>query len=250
MKKILCLLLCAILIISNLTACSDTEENIVEESNAYELYTKMLAVMAEVKSIDMEIAALNDVFIDDDESNGAASGNIKKAANRQTGGNDVAINFSIGINEDIVSTAEIYYTDGILYYTDASGLKMSSYTPYEQVPFLSHADLLEFPESAVKEFNISNHNGGKKVEMTLDGNSVASILEKNQDAENYNLSDVVCEFIIDENNMLLFHRIIYEENMDNMRVKRDISITVNSYNDVKIEPTSDLDEYTNIDFYG
>jgi hypothetical protein len=35
---------------------------------------------------------------------------------------------------------------------------------------------------------------------------------------------------------------------ENMRVKKDVSITVNSYNDVEIELPSDLNDYVNIDF--
>jgi len=255
MKRILYFSLCAILIIGSLTACSETDKNIEDELNAYDLYIKMLAGMADVKSIDMEISALNDVFTDSEEYSGYSTGNIKKAANSETGGNDIVINFKISLNNAVISSTAAYYTNGV-YYTELSGVKQSFNDPEEKLPFLSHADLLEFPESAVKEFTVSNHNGGKKVEMTLDGNSVISIIEKNQDAEDYNLSDVVCEFIIDENNMLKFHRVISEENMtlvyddniDSMKIKKDVSITVNSYNDVKIELPSDLDEYINMDF--
>jgi len=208
----------------------------------------MLAVMADIESIDMEISALSGVFIGNDESSGSAAGNIKKASNSETGGIDVAIYYNAGI-DGISTSSKIYYTDGVLYYTDASGVKHSSETFYEYIPYLSHSDLLEFSESAVKEFKISDHNGGKKIEMTLESNSVASITEKNQSAEDYNLGEIFCEFIVDENNMLVFHRITYEENIDNMRIKQDISITVNSYNDVKIEFPPDLDEYTYMDFY-
>jgi len=242
MKKILCLFLlflCAILIIGSLTACSDKDD-------AYDLYTKMLAVMADVESIDMEITALSETSIDNDKSSGSATGNIKKAVNSETGGNDYAIKFDFGLGDGAISTTTSYFTNGV-YYTETAGLKQSYNMSDKDAPFLPHADLLEFPGSAVKEFTVSKHNGGKKVEMTLDGNSVTSITEKNQSAEDYILSDVVCEFIIDKNNMLLFHRIISEERIEHMIINKDVSITVNSYNDVKIELPSDLDEYMYMD---
>ena len=256
MKKILYLSLCAVLIIGSLTACAE-ESNMapqIEINEAYDLYKKMLEVMAEAKSIDMEISALNDVFTDNGESSsGYSNGNIKKADNGETGGTDIEFNFSLAT--DGVSISSIgYYTNGILY-SETAGIKQSHKQSDEKLlPFISHADLLEFPESAVKAFTVNDDNGDKKVEMTLDGNSVTSIIEKNQSAEDYNLSDVACEFIVGKDNMLKYHRIIYEENMalviedvSRMKIKKDVSITVNSYNDVTIEPPSDLDEYEYID---
>jgi len=270
MKKILYLLLCVILITGSFTACSDTDQNITEESTtqieieineinkineAYDLYTKMLAVMADVKSIDMEISALIDTFTDSEEYSGLSTGNIKKAVNIETGGNDYAINFTMSLNDAVLSVMTAYYTDGISYLETAE-MKQCFKESSEKLAFLPNSDLLEFPENAVKEFTVSEHNGGKKVEMILYGDSVTSIIEKNKDEESYILKDVVCEFIVDKNNMLEFHRLIYEEsiifeyedNIDRMKINRDISVTVNSYNDVKVELPSDLDEYIYMDF--
>jgi len=257
MKKILYLSLCAILIIGGFTACSDTnknkniteEESKIEINEAYDLYTKMLVAMAGVKSIDMDIIELHDILIDSEEpSSGSAIGNIKKSVNRETGGIDIATLFTVSVDDNTIITNAIgYYTDGI-YYSETNGLKQCYKNSYEEIPFVTHADLLEFPESAVKEFTVSDHEGGKKVEMRLEGSSVISIVEKNQDAKEYNTSDVVCEFIIDKDNMLKFHRVIFEESIvddysKSMRIKRDISITVNSYNDVEVELPYNLDEY-------
>ena len=231
-----------------------------EMNEAYYLYKKMTELMADIKSIDMEISALSDLSIDGEEASTYADGNIKKVINSDT---DIEIytDFEMYINGDFITSMAAYYTGGIYYSSSSSefgGDIKQSYKmeDIQHAAFMPHADLLDFPESAVKDYKISDYNGGKKIEMTLDGNNVTSLLEKEQGVDDLYISEVICEFIIDENNMLKFHRTIYEIKMtlripdennvlidSHYDMKRDTSVTVNSYNDVVIDFPDDLDEY-------
>ena len=116
MKKILCLSLCVILIAGSLTACSG------DEIDAYDLYTKMVAVMADVQSIDMDFAMLSDVHVygelEESSTSGSIFGNIRRIANSETG----EIEAALKINTNI-SSANTELDDYITSVSDSSFAK-------------------------------------------------------------------------------------------------------------------------------
>lgn len=235
--------------LSLLTSCGESQ------AKTYDLYIKMVENVANAKSIDMDVIGVFETVVNEDEANSFANGNVKKIFHSDTD-IDIEVNFGIGVNGETVTNTTSYYHDGLNYY-NISGTKykseMSIDDALQYLPGISHTDLLEFPEEAIKSYKISNHDGGKKVELTLHGNAVTSLLKKNEGAEELIISDVICEFIIDKKNMLKSYRTIYEINLTikteevyTSKVNYDITIKINSYNDVTINFPEDLDDYVMI----
>lgn len=253
MKRFTVIFIGAVLCVGLLAGC-----NSPQTVDAYNLYMKMSQAMDNLKSIDMDMSILIDVNSSEDAASISTNANMKKLINSKTD-IDILIIAETESNGTGIHSSTSYYTGGASYFEIAGKKyyeKLSAEDALHGLPYIYHSHFLEFPESAIKDFKISNQDGGKKVELTLDGNAVTSI-EKEQSFDDFKISDIVCEFIVDKDNILKSHHIIYEKSMKftetefagmTQIIKTDVTLTVNSYNDVTIDFPSDLDEYVEYNY--
>lgn len=170
-------------------------------------------------------------------------------------------------------TFKSYYTGGIYYELGIEGeSKHGTQHPMTVEDVRRELELdkivtLDFSETAIKESKITDlDNGGRQVEFTLSGDGMTGyFLEKMRAAypspslENAELifNDFTCEAVIDKNNMTKSYKMICNVTVtgfsatsfqEEWHYTEEISVTVNSYNNVIIEFPPDLEDYTDINF--
>jgi predicted small secreted protein len=255
MKRLTAIFICLTIILGLglLTGC-----NTPEGKDAYDLYLKMQDAMSGVKSLDMDMSAITELTSAGSTMKMDISGNIKTVKNSDTDFDMSMYLKSSMMGMDFDTTS--YYTGGALY-SETMGMKSKMAMPSDEaMQQAGGVEILDFPETAIKDFKITNADGGKKIAFTLNGKDIKSVTDQaiesmqamnpfmSTDNLSIDISDVICEVVIDKNNMLKSYKMVYDiiaaaGGADEMGMKIDMSIDVNSYNDVTIELPSDLDSY-------
>lgn len=262
MKKITAIIICLVFCCGFLTSC--------DEPDAYELYTKMTEAMAGVKSLDMDMTATYDITIahddaEDTQFNMSMTGNLKQVM-KDGKDFDMQMNMNLDVPALTMNYDTAFYYTGGMSYQDISGNKIKMSLSVDEAMKQADFSILDFPKSAVKDFKITNNSdGSKKIEFTLIGEELDSFAEQLTamtksmysdypalelpDTE-MSFGDVICEFVIDKDNMLKSSKTIYDDKntVIGMEITRkvEMSITVKSYNNVTINFPDDLDSYEDI----
>lgn len=256
MKKFTAVLIVLVLCTGLLAGCGTADGK-----EAYDLYQKMNKAMADASSLDMDISSIVDMTIDGEEVNTTTKGNMKQVMHSASDF-DIEINLTtttMGMDVPMIA----YYTGGV-YYFDTNGMKMKMpMSVDEAMQQAGGIKTLDFYEDAIKDFKITDADGGKKIEFTLDGKAIQSLTEKALASMqntmpgitaadlNMNIGDVTCEAVTDKDGMMKSYRMIYDMTMtvegQSLSMKTDTTMTMNSYNDVVINVPDDLDEYVEID---
>jgi hypothetical protein len=122
---------------------------------------------------------------------------------------------------------------------------------------LGEIETFDFPRSAIANCKITDlKDGDRKMEFTLNGlgmskpifnkmKAMAGAWEFNEKTLTFN--EAICEVVIDKNDMMKSYKMRYDvsimSNEYENRLTNEITMTVNSYNDVKISFPSDLNSY-------
>ena len=156
MKKITAIFICLVLFAGLLSGCAT-----VSAKDAYDLYQNMNTAMADVKSMDMDISANVNIEASGSTISTAVSGNMKTVKNSDTDV-EMAMNFkttTMGMDIPMV----MYYTKGVSY-VEASGMKYKMALSVEDAQKqMGNTSTLEFPESAIKDYKVTDVTGGKKI---------------------------------------------------------------------------------------
>ena len=257
MKKITAILICSVLLVGLLSGCGATAGTSSKE--AYDLYQNMSKAMADIKSLDMDMSAKVDITMSGSTINTVTTGNIKTVNN-----SDTDVNMAMNLTTSAMGTDTpilAYYTNGI-FYMNTSGMKYKMPLSVEDAKKQAGiASTLEFPESAIKDCKVTDVDGGKKINLTLDGSAISSLanqaltsmqaLSPDVTASDLTISDVTCEAVIDtSNNMLKSYDMVcsISTTVQNnaIAMNMDTSMTINSYNDVTIDLPADLDTYADM----
>jgi len=235
----------------------------------------MMEAMNNVDSIDMDMTMKMDIDMAEFGTiSTVTTGNMKQVIRSETD-IDMLINMSTtmsgeGIPEETIPMT-IYFTNGIMYtememFGEAFryGMAMSL---EEAMEASMGIEMLDFAEDAIKDFNISTQGGNRKIEFTLDGGALNSLIEQVSSSlvgmgidpsdMSIDMGDVINEIEINSDGMLVSYRMIADINMTmemygetiSMNMSMDSYMTVNSYNDVVINFPADLDEWEIIDMF-
>lgn len=250
MKRIIAVIINLIICISMLTACDP-----VADKSAYELYQDTTKAMAEVKSIDMDMSITMSMTAEGITETISMSCNMQQVTKSETN-IEMAMNFHTSMSGNTISM-NIYYKDGVAY-IDYLGQKIKSPMPIDELMSQTmEVDIVDFHENAIKDFKISSVDDGTRIELTLNSELVSSIMDQAlsligetglpNDGMEINLSDILFDMVIDNNNMLKSYHMVYEMTMTYMNetasMKVDMTLTVNSYNNVVINFPTDLSTY-------
>ena len=124
------------------------------------------------------------------------------------------------------------------------------------------SSVIDFPETAVDNANVTNVAGGKKLSFNLKGeamneiltetmSSMESVLSASGELEALDLqfSDIYCECIVDNDNMMKSYRMVFTMTMnepetnETVTIEYDLECVVNGINNVTIDFPEDLDTY-------
>ena len=276
MKKFTAIFICATFCLSFFAGCASSQEK-----TAYDLYLNMQKALDNVKSIDMDMALAMEFTINTEPTDYSSgenkmtyniNGNLKQVKT-DSGDFDMAMEFE---RKDSYSTSGLnphsnnigfasYYTGGIYYEAltvlGQKGPGTKKPMTVEEVMRQIETDEikpLDFPETAIKESEITDLNdGSKKTEFILNGEFMTEqLLEKmryaypSPELKNAALTfnDFICEIVIDKDNIMKSYKMICDVTVtahgEDGNMKMEISMTVNSYNDVIINFPADLDSYT------
>jgi hypothetical protein len=125
---------------------------------------------------------------------------------------------------------------------------------------IDEAEILDFPVDAITYCEITDiKDGGKKIEFVLNGEglaehtlnklkrNIASVAYMSLGIPDLKFNEYICEVLTDKNNMMKSYKLICDisvmANGKDNPLTEVISITVNSYDDVKINFPSDLSSY-------
>lgn len=251
MKRIIAIIVSLSICLSMLAAC----DNPNLDKNAYELYQNMTKAMAEVKSIDMDMSMTMSITADELNESMSISGNMKQVTLSETN-IEMATNLQTSMS-GITLSMNLYYKEGTAY-IDIMGQKIKSPMSIDEAMSQTvEMDVVDFPENAIKDFKISSVNNNTRIELTLNGESVSDIMDQAMsiveetglsiDDMEVNIGDILFDVIIDSKNMLKSYHVIYEMTMTYMdetaSIKMDMTLTVNSYNNVTITFPTDLSTY-------
>ncbi|MCL2775218.1 MAG: hypothetical protein FWD71_18000 [Oscillospiraceae bacterium] len=265
MKKFIAILICSVLLAGLLSGCGSSVMTVKE---AYDLYQNMQTAMADVKSMDMDISSTIDMTLSGDTAdtatgpiNTVTTGNTKEVMNSATD-IDMAMNLTTTAN-GVDTPMMAYYTKGVFYF-DTAGMKYKMPMSLEDVEKQGDSTTLNFPQSAIKDFTVTDVDGGKKIEFTLDGTAITDLLNQSLTAmqsispditaADLTMGDVTCEAVIDtSSNMLKSYRMACDMTAAvqgiSVSMSMDSTITINSFNDVTIDFPTDLDTYVDMPSY-
>jgi hypothetical protein len=256
---------------------------IQEDADALELYNLMMSATTDLKSVDFDESSFyNTVRLDNNETleNRKVRWSIRQVFNESH--IDVDIN-AISENNDETFHSRSYHIGGMIYYemkgmlnNEMQDRRVKSESTTEIQDDLRNrvaARLPELDESMIRSVDVSNHEGGIKIEMSLArtalivrGRSYEDQIRNSQwvfdiaaldypiivaAVENIEIiidgADIKCAVMIDKNGILQSFSMISEvyliiEGVEVTRV-RETSVTVNSYNNVIIDFPDDLDEW-------
>ena len=261
MKKFIVMCILLVLCVGVLTSCGD-------DSEAFELYQQMMAAMADIESLDMDLNMTIDM--DMTEFLGmtmttVTTGNIRQVTRSETD-MDMAMDLTTTMMGETTSML-MYFRNGVMY-TEmemfGEVIRYSMSMPLED--FMAESgtgmdDLLDFDEDAIKDFSISRQGGNTTIEFTLDGNAVNNLMDQimaqleslamYEDDMAIEIGDVAMEVVINSDGMLQFYRMVTDMSItvegETFTMSMDTAMTVNSYNDVTIVFPDDLDEWEYMD---
>ena len=161
MRKIAIILLLILFMLAT-AACAEAAKAVI----AYDVYTKAAAAMENVKSLAADTNMTITMNMDGQDVEIVMSGFIKAVTISET---EVEMHMDMNttvMGQDIKLNA--YYKDGI-YYMDSEGQKFSMEMPLDQIQRQANVEALSFPDTAIKNQQITKVEGGNELSFTLDG---------------------------------------------------------------------------------
>jgi len=259
LAKFTAILMVAALCASALASCDDNGS----AAEAYQLYRQMMAAMSGVESIDMDMSSAIDIDMGWDAMTMVMHGNIRQVMRSETDV-DMAMNMTTNaMGMDMPMT--MYFTGGVMY---VEMEMFGEFVRYSMPMSLEEAlaqqgniSMLDFPENAIRSFDVSTRGGDTQIALTLDGSSVTELLDQAMEmlpalglpaiGTNMTIGDVTIEATMGADNMLQSYRmaadIAITSGGETFSMSMDTTIIVNSYNDVTIIFPDNLDEFEEMD---
>ena len=233
--------------------------------DAYALYQAMNEALADVTSLDADMTINIQVTEDDETFTMIMDGNVKTIMHSDT---DIDMHMVLttslhgdGYNESDTVTA--FFTNGYIY-MDMDGFRIRQAMNLDEAMEMANTvETLDFVQDAVIESSVSNISGGRRLELTLDGSVIPEINDLMADMGampggmedlgiSVSLGNVIVEADVDSNNMLKSYRMVTDMTMEidgyTSTTTIDMTLTVNSFNDVVINFPDDLDDYMDMGF--
>ena len=238
-----------------------------ETSEAYALYQRMNQAMADVTSLDMDMEMTMEMTMEDIEIASTTTGRVQQVFRSETD-IDMAITMVMtmtGYGDPITEESRIYFRNGRMY-MESYGMKFYMEMDLEEaLESLNSLDILDFSERAIISANVSTVAGGnRKVKLVLEGDEIGELMDTalaslegmlGEIAGDVGIeftSDVILDFVIDENYMLVSYRMAFEMEVtaegETVAMKMDTTMTINSINSItEINFPNDLDEYVSME---
>ena len=269
MRKFFTMMISITLCITMLAGCGSRD--------AYNLYQRMNSAMADVTSMDADMTINMQMRMDGESIDMIMGGNVRTVVHSDT---DIDMHMVLtttimeeGFNESFTITA--YFTDGILYMEmppfeiegmEIDGIRMQQPMDLDEAMDMSNnIETLNFPENAVLESSVESISGGRRLEMLVDGDAIPDITEQmmafmpddmglgHMDFD-MSIGDIRIEVDVDNNNMLMSYRMVTDMTMEMYgyltETTLDMTMTVNSFDDVVINFPDDLDDFPVMDGFG
>jgi len=264
MKKLASLLLSALMILS-LAACGVDAK---KDQTAYELYESATEKLNNAKSmssdVDMEIA----MTAMDETMKISTTGKLQQVMISDT---EFEMAMDLHQESDLLDESNdfsSYYKDGTMY-MDMDIMKFKMDMPmdeYMEQAAGSNTDILEFPETAISEYDIEElEDDARKLSFTLIGSELNAILDEMLDGSmsqffesmgadleevNYDFNDVSIAMVIDKDDNIKTYTMLYGFAMDiddeTIDVAVDMSMDILGIDDVVIDFPEDLDTYVDM----
>ena len=262
MKKLSSLLLSALMILS-LAACGVDAE---KDQTAYDLYVNANQKLNEAKSMSADINAIISMTVMDETMEITTTGNIKEVMLSDT---DFEMAMDFHQESDLLDESNdfsSYYKDGTMY-MDMDIIKFKMDMPIdeymEQASVGSSTSTLDFPESAIAEYDIEElEDDSRKLSFTLKGSEINDLLDEMlegsmsqmlealgtdlEEAE-YEFNDISISLVIDKDNNINRYNILYGFSTDvegeTLITEIDMTMDILQLDGVTIEFPDDLDTY-------
>lgn len=257
MKKTLVLVL---MLISTLilTSCNSGETR----QSMYELYTKANESMQNADSLLFDMDADIEMEYAGEKVNMTMTGSAAEVLLSETD-----IQMKLDMNMDVMEQSvsmKTYYKDG-MYYMDLSGEKVKMPLPLdkalEQQANLN-PELMNFPDSAIKNESVKDVTNGKELSFTLDSSALQNLLEQQMgnlegfealldQSGDLKFGDVEIKTVInkEDNFESIYMAFPMEMSIEGEKVKMNyaISMDIVQLGGVTIDFPDDLDEYLEIE---
>jgi hypothetical protein len=223
---------------------------------AYDIYSQATAAMDSVKSLAADTNVKMKMSTAGMDFEVAMSGAIKAVTLSE---NDVEMQLDMltsFMGQDIELKA--FYKDGV-YYLEADGQKTSMAMPLEQIQKQANIEALSFPDTAIKDQQMTNKDGGKELSFTLDGTVLSDTVTAQMgdltallgEGAEMTIGDVDYAVFIDKQGNLKSTQMSFSMEMglfgETMPCSMEISMDYVQINNVSIDFPADLDAYEPMD---
>jgi len=251
MKKVLCALLVVLMIFTLASCATDTGRDI------YQLYVRANEAMQGIDSLDMDMDMDMTIRADGEVMDMKIASNIRQVIRSETD-IDMAMNMKMSMMDMDINT-KMFYKDGV-YYMEMMGMKMKMPMPIEEIMSQVNTEVIEFPESAIKDMEINDVDDGVELSFTLDGAALGDELAKQMGSmeemlgavPSYTFGDVTLRTVIGKDDKFKSVSMAFAFDMDmyGETVQADCVIDMDfiKFGGVIVDFPTDLDDYAEVDF--
>lgn len=252
MKKIVAILL-VLTVMLTLAACEKAEP---KTALAYEIYNEATGAMSDIGSLAANTSVTMSMVVEGEEMVVEMSGLVKAVYISET---EVEMQMDMAttiMGEDM--EIKYFYKDGI-YYMDAAGQKIAMEMPLEQMLEQANTEALAFPDTAVKNQQVTEKNGGQELSFTLDGEALidavagqlGSLSSMLGGETNFSMGDIEYVVFVDGQDTLKNTWMSFSMELsvmeDTIPISAEVSMDYLQINNVSIDFPTDLDSYELID---